>query len=63
MRSIVILGAGELGGALARQLAAADVAAQITLIDSAGSVAAGKALDILQAAPVDGYSTARPRHD
>ena len=57
MRSIVILGAGELGGALARQLAAADIAAQITLVDSAGSVAAGKALDILQAAPVDGYST------
>lgn len=57
MRSIVILGAGELGGALARQLAAADVAAQITLVDSAGSIAAGKALDILQAAPVDGYST------
>ena len=57
MRSIVILGAGELGGALARQLAAADVAARITLIDSAGSVAAGKALDIVQAAPVDGYST------
>jgi malate dehydrogenase len=57
VRSIVILGAGELGGALARQLAAADVAARVTLVDGAGSVAAGKALDILQAAPVDGYAT------
>jgi malate dehydrogenase len=55
---IVILGAGDLGGAVARQLAAADVARRIVLVDEAGSVAAGKALDILQAAPVDGYSTA-----
>jgi malate dehydrogenase len=57
VRSIVILGAGELGGTLARQLAAADVAARIVLVDSAGTVAEGKALDIRQASPVDGYST------
>ena len=57
MRSIVILGAGELGGALARQLASVDITAQITLVDEAGKVAEGKALDIRQAAPVDGYGT------
>ena len=57
MRTIVILGAGELGGALARQLAAADIAQHIVLVDEAGTVAEGKALDIRQAAPVDGYST------
>ena len=57
MRSIAIIGAGELGGALARQLAAADIAARVILIDDAGTVAQGKALDIRQAAPVDGYST------
>ena len=57
MQSIVILGAGELGGALARQLAAADIAPRIVLVDDAGRVAEGKALDIRQAAPVDGYST------
>jgi malate dehydrogenase len=57
VRSIVILGAGELGGALARQLAAADIAQQIVLVDEAMSAAQGKALDIRQAAPVDGYST------
>lgn len=57
MRTIVILGAGELGGALARQLAAADVVRRIILVDEAGTVAEGKALDICQAAPVDGYST------
>ena len=58
MRSIVILGAGELGGALARQLAAADIASRVVLVDEARSVAEGKALDIRQASPVDRYTTA-----
>ena len=57
MRSIVIIGAGELGGALARQLAAADIVSRIVLVDDAERRAEGKALDIRQAAPVDGYST------
>lgn len=56
MRSIVILGAGELGGALARQLAAADICPQVTLVDPHAHVAEGKALDIRQAAPIDGYN-------
>jgi hypothetical protein len=57
VRSIVILGAGELGGELARRLAAADFVRRIVLVDTKGSVAAGKALDIRQAAPLDGTST------
>jgi malate dehydrogenase len=55
--TVAILGAGEIGGALARQLAAVDAVSRIVLIDEAASVAAGKALDIAQAAPVDRYST------
>jgi malate dehydrogenase len=58
VRAIVILGAGELGGALARQLAAAQIASTIVVVDQAGSVAEGKALDIRQAAPIDRYATA-----
>jgi malate dehydrogenase len=54
----VILGAGEIGGALARQLAEADIVSRIVLVDEAASVAAGKALDIAQAGPVDRYTTA-----
>lgn len=57
VRSVVIIGAGELGAALARQLAAADVVSHIALVDDAGTIAAGKALDIRQAAPVEGYHT------
>lgn len=55
--TIVILGAGDIGAAAARQLAAADLASQVVLVDDAASVARGKALDIAQAAPVDGYTT------
>lgn len=52
----VIFGAGELGGALARQLAAGGGVSKITLVDDTGSVAQGKALDIRQAGPIDRYS-------
>ncbi len=57
MATAVIIGAGDLGGALARQLAAADVVSTVVLVEESGSVAEGKALDIRQAGPVDGYST------
>jgi malate dehydrogenase len=57
MQTVAILGAGELGGAIARTLAATDSARHIVLIDKAGPVAAGKALDILQAGPVEGFHT------
>jgi malate/lactate dehydrogenase len=53
----VILGAGDLGGALARQLAAADVVSTVVLVDETGNIAQGKALDIRQASPVDRYAT------
>lgn len=57
MRTVVIVGAGELGGMLAHVLARRDVAGAIRLIDETGQVAAGKALDIAQAAPVEGFAT------
>jgi malate dehydrogenase len=53
-----ILGAGEIGGALARQLAALDIVSRIVIVDDLASVAAGKALDVAQSAPVDRYHTA-----
>jgi malate dehydrogenase len=57
MHDVAILGAGELGGALAHVLARRDVVRTIRLIDSAASVAAGKALDIMQASAIDGFAT------
>lgn len=54
---VVILGAGELGGTLAHVLARSESASIVRLVDDAGQVAAGKALDIMQAAPVEGFAT------
>ena len=58
MHTVAIIGAGELGGALARTLATRDAVSRIVIVDEAGSVAAGKALDIRQAGPVESYDTA-----
>ena len=51
------MGAGELGGAVAHAIARRDLARAITLVDERNTVAAGKALDIAQAAPVEGFAT------
>jgi len=56
MRELAIIGAGELGGALAYRLAARDLAATIRLIDETPRVAEGKALDIAQAAPLGSFA-------
>ena len=53
----MILGAGDIGGALARQLAATDAVNRIVIVDDLANVAAGKALDVAQSAPVDRYHT------
>jgi malate dehydrogenase len=58
MFDVAIVGAGELGGALAHRLARRDVVASIALVDENGSMAAGKALDIMQAAPIERFATA-----
>jgi malate dehydrogenase len=57
MEEVAIVGAGELGGALAYLLARRDIASRIRLIDPAGQIAAGKALDIMQASPIDPFAT------
>ena len=57
MQNVAIIGAGELGGATAHALARSNLVRSITLIDDTGRVAAGKALDIAQAAPVEGFAT------
>jgi malate dehydrogenase len=61
MGFIAIVGSGALGGAVAHALAVRDRVGEVRLIDGAGnpagSVARGKALDILQSSPVDNFST------
>jgi malate dehydrogenase len=57
MDQVAILGGGELGGLLAHVLARRDIAPDIRLIDDNGRAAEGKALDISQAAPVEGFAS------
>lgn len=57
MSTVCILGAGELGGAVADALARGERVGRVILIDAAGSVAAGKALDLQQTGAVAGFHT------
>ena len=57
MRTAAIIGAGDLGGAVARTLAMREAVERIVLIDPSGSVAAGKALDIQQSGAIAGFHT------
>jgi malate dehydrogenase len=57
MPLIAIIGAGPIGGAMAHTLAGRDWAHEVRLIDTDSRVAAGKALDIRQSGPVEGFST------
>ena len=54
---VAIIGAGELGGSLAHVLARREIVRRIQLIDPSGQIAAGKALDIMQTGPIEGFST------
>jgi len=57
MPSVAIIGAGDVGGAIASTLATRARVSTIRLIDRAADLAAGKALDIQQAGPVEGFDT------
>jgi malate dehydrogenase len=57
MSSVAILGAGPIGATLAHKLAARERVREVRLIDDAGRVAEGKALDITQSGPVENYAT------
>jgi malate dehydrogenase len=56
MNEVAILGAGELGGAIADALARRDTAREVRIVDE-GSVGAGKALDIMQSSAIERFAT------
>jgi malate dehydrogenase len=53
MSHVAVIGAGDLGGAIAHAIASRGLVRAVTIIDDASSVAAGKALDIRQSGPID----------
>jgi malate dehydrogenase len=52
--TVCIIGAGDLGGAVAHALARGGCVDRVVIVDDAPGVAAGKALDIQQAGAIDG---------
>ena len=58
MSVIAIIGAGEIGSAVAFALARRARVRDVRLVDAAASVADGKALDIRQTGPIEGFDTA-----
>ena len=54
---VTVVGAGNVGATVANVLAHEDIVKQVVLIDIKGDMAAGKALDSWQQAPIDYYST------
>jgi malate dehydrogenase len=57
MTSVAVIGAGEVGAAVAQALATRDRVSRVLLVDDAANVAAGKALDIQQSGAVIGFHT------
>jgi malate dehydrogenase len=57
MSTVAVFGAGDIGAACAQALASRDRARRILLIDSGGTAAAGKALDIQQAGAIARFHT------
>ncbi|HMQ06817.1 MAG TPA: malate dehydrogenase [Saprospiraceae bacterium] len=57
MSKVTVIGAGNVGATVANVLAHKDILNEIILLDIAGDLARGKALDTWQQAPIDYYST------
>lgn len=57
MSKVTVVGAGNVGATCANVLAHMDITNEIVLLDIAGDMARGKALDTWQQAPIDEYST------
>jgi malate dehydrogenase len=57
MSVVSIIGAGEIGSATAYALARRSRVGAVRLVDAAGNVAAGKALDMRQSGPIEHFDT------
>ena len=56
MSKISFIGAGQIGGTLAHLIGLKELADEVVLFDVASGIAKGKALDIAQSSPVDGFN-------
>ena len=56
MKKISLIGAGQIGGTLAHLIGTKELVDEVVLFDVASGIAKGKALDIAQSSPVDGFN-------
>ena len=56
MTKISLIGAGQIGGTLAHLIGTKELVNEVVLFDVASGIAKGKALDIAQSSPVDGFN-------
>ena len=52
MTTVAVIGAGDVGGAVAHALAAGETIHCVLLVDSSAGIASGKALDIQQSGAI-----------
>ncbi|HSD63180.1 MAG TPA: malate dehydrogenase [Ignavibacteriaceae bacterium] len=57
MKKITVIGAGNVGSSIARSLAEKQLAGEIVLLDIIDGLPQGKALDIWQCGPIEGFDT------
>lgn len=57
LHKISVIGAGNVGATLVQRLAEAELSKYVTVVDILEGIPQGKALDILESAPVYGYDT------
>lgn len=57
MDRITVIGAGNVGATVANVIAHKDIVKEVVLVDIVEGVAEGKALDMWQTAPINGYNT------
>ena len=55
MTTVAIVGAGDVAGAAAQALASRDAVRRVLIVDANQGAAAGKALDIRQSGPIEGF--------
>ena len=57
LNKITVVGAGNVGATTAQRLAEKELSRQVVLVDVIEGVPQGKALDLWESAPIEGYDT------
>jgi glutamate dehydrogenase/leucine dehydrogenase len=62
VNKITVVGAGNVGATAAQRIAEKELARTVVMVDVAEGIPQGKGLDQWQSAPIEGFDSARDRH-